>query len=76
MQAVFATALAVRGAPSIAASSPKISPALSVAMTFFFTISSTSPLISRYILSRNRRPFLPSAKMVSPAGMRSGLPPA
>src|SRR6185295_19228731 len=75
-QSPFATAPALRGAWAMTAISPKISPALTVPIGFFFARSSTSPLSSRYILllrssgmarSLSLKIFAPSAKV-------SGLP--
>ncbi len=74
---VFAVAVALRGDSLIAPISPKISPALTLPMTLPLATSVTSPSISRYILSRLRKPaFSFSSKNLIPAAALSGLPPA
>ena len=78
-QAVFASALALRGACVIEAISPKIWPFFTRPMLFLRATSSTSPSSSRYILSRmkkNGRARWFSAKKVLPCGTFSGVPAA
>jgi len=70
-----AFAVAVRGACAITAISPKVSPALTVPITWFCAIMSISPTISTYIFGLlNRPPLSSSANRVAPAAKLSGLP--
>ena len=78
-QAVFVTALALRGACVIEAISPKICPVLTVPMTFLRATRSSLPSSSRYILSRMKRygrALSCSAKTTVPCATSSGLPAA
>ena len=74
-ESFFATAVALRGASVMAAISPKISPAFTLPITFLPVSRLTSPSRSRYMRSP-RKPFFCSAKMTSPCGILSTLPPA
>jgi hypothetical protein len=79
VHSVFATAVALRGASVIAASSPNTSPGFTAPTSFRPAISATSPLRSRYILlalASRRLPFSFSLKIVVPAATRSPLPTA